>query len=128
MTTIQKEREITKHHSTSQYSVWIKINEDAQETEFIYIFSRVFRAWHMKTDTEILKFIDDIIDWHIAKINEYQKQNNQSIFNFIRYRFVFLIDTSKDNNIGFTGNKSEDVKIKSFYFSNPNEAKDFYIS
>ncbi len=123
MITIQKEREIKRHPSTSQYSCWINLTENWKETEFIYIFSHPFREWFMKTDEEILTFIDKIIGWNIENLLSLQYQNNKSIFDNIRYRFVFQIskDINNENRVAFTSDISDDDKIVSFYFSKPED-------
>lgn len=127
MITVQKERELTRHPETTQYSVWISIKEDDNETEFIYIFSHLYRAWFLKTDEEVLEFVNKLIDWHLSGIIATQLENNKTIFDNIRYRFVFQItkEINEDNRIGFTDDKSEDTKIQSFYYSNPDDVLSF---
>lgn len=106
----------------------LKKKEWEQKTELIYIFTNRFRTQNMKTNKEILDFIDNTIDWYISKISDFQLQNNWSIFDFNIYRFVFWLDKTNDNKIiGLNSNKSDNDKIKSFYFSSPDDAKNLYI-
>lgn len=124
MITIQKDIEITRHPATSQYSIWISIKEDKKETDIIYIFSHVFRAWFLKTDEEVLEFIRKNIDTHLSHLMDIQSHKNKSIFDNIRYRLVFQIsdDISDENTIGFTGEKEDENKIKSYYFQSTEDS------